>query len=305
MDIYGIGVPRRIAKTEIDRVDVRMLAVHNVDVYIGFPSRSSDPHAGLCASRSEVHLAFCIIPPVVKFHRISCPSSYAIPEYVRRLQGAVMRKDGTLLELCLSMDPEDIPGGQRIIAAGITDVSHGWKWRVCRGEQRAARQSQLASLGCCWVQGTFRVAFAAASSWIQDAPHPRFLMSMNHKASLDTCTDQADAQSSNRGVAQDPRAHGGLHTNHDEPDLSPVSRLVSSCSDAIDPVARRVAIPSHLGVVADVSLQADIEEACPSGGRNRLPPVVRSLGTEMLSYMRAVGAGDPIKASRHFRGAFR
>lgn len=42
--------------------------------------------------------------------------------YVKRVSAAVSREDAVDLEACLSMDPRAIPGGQRLMDSGLSDV---------------------------------------------------------------------------------------------------------------------------------------------------------------------------------------
>ena len=42
--------------------------------------------------------------------------------YVKRVSAAVSREDAVELEACLSMDPRAIPGGQRLMESGLSDV---------------------------------------------------------------------------------------------------------------------------------------------------------------------------------------
>lgn len=42
--------------------------------------------------------------------------------YVKRVNAAVSREDAVELEACLSMDPTAIPGGQRLMESGLSDV---------------------------------------------------------------------------------------------------------------------------------------------------------------------------------------
>lgn len=42
--------------------------------------------------------------------------------YVKRVNAAVSREDAVDLEACLSMNPRAIPGGQRLMESGLSDV---------------------------------------------------------------------------------------------------------------------------------------------------------------------------------------
>lgn len=46
----------------------------------------------------------------------------SVPEYVKRVITALAREDGVLLEGCLSMSPQAIPGGQRLLESRLSDV---------------------------------------------------------------------------------------------------------------------------------------------------------------------------------------
>lgn len=43
-------------------------------------------------------------------------------DYVKRVETALAKEDAALLEVCLSIDPQVIPGGDHLLEAGLSNV---------------------------------------------------------------------------------------------------------------------------------------------------------------------------------------